>query len=66
MNVDRPARRRQEMEVVSAKYPVDRKALLRAVQAKRGDGDLSDTVREALDRMVESYFPGSTKEGDDR
>jgi hypothetical protein len=43
----------REMEVVSAKWPKERKALLRAVQARKGHRELSQTVREALDRYVE-------------
>lgn len=55
--VDRPATKR--LETVSAKYPVDRKNLLRAVQARRGDTDLSDTVRAALDGIIERHLPGA-------
>lgn len=43
--------------VVSARYPLDRRKLLEAIQAKRGDRHLSDTVAVALDEFVDRHFP---------
>ena len=49
-------------KVVSARYRVDRVKLLEAIQARRGDPTLSDTVVHALNRLVEVEFPGATQE----
>lgn len=49
-------------KVVSAKYPLDRIRLLEAVQARRGDEHLSDTVAEALDDLIERHFPGTVRQ----
>lgn len=50
-----------ELEVVSIKYPRFKVRLLEAVQEKRGDATRSETVRVALDRLIEDHFPGSTE-----
>lgn len=51
-----------KLQVVSTKYPTDRLALLQAVQQRRGDRFISETVRHALDRLIEEHFPGSLGE----
>lgn len=53
---------RSRLRVVSTKYPLDRIALLEAVQRRRGDRFLSGTVAHALDRLIEEHFPGSLGE----
>ena len=50
------------LQVVSTKYPRDRVHLLKAIQAQRGDTFISETVRYALDLLVEGAFPGSTED----
>jgi hypothetical protein len=48
------------LQVVSTKYPADRVHLLEAVQKRRGDKFVSETVRVALDELIERHFPGAT------
>lgn len=60
--VDQKARK-PGRKVVSAKYPVDRLKLLEAVQARRGDQHLSDTISQALDDLIERHFPGTVRGG---
>ncbi|CAN5607527.1 hypothetical protein BH23CHL8_BH23CHL8_30820 [soil metagenome] len=50
---------RAERRVVSTRYPKDRIKLLEAVQARRGDRNLSDTISGALDECIESHLPGA-------
>ena len=57
--VDRTARKR--LRVVSTKYPSERVALLEAVRERRGDDFVSQTVRAALDGIIEKHFPGATQ-----
>lgn len=59
--VDGSPLRPVRMETVSAKYPVDAKALLRVIQARRGDDEISETVRFALDRLIREHFPDFTR-----
>lgn len=49
------------LQVISTKYPSDRIHLLEAVQKRRGDRFVSETVRHALDRLIEEHFPGATE-----
>lgn len=58
--VDR--REGQALEVLSAKYPVERKKMLEIIRDRRGERFLSETVRHACDRLIEEYFPGATKD----
>lgn len=46
------------LQVVSTKYPADRVHLLEAVQKRRGDRFVSETVRAALDAFIDEHFPG--------
>ncbi len=48
---------RVALQVVSTKYPLARVHLLRAIQAERGDTFISETVRHALDELVDARFP---------
>lgn len=58
--VDRAKER--ALQVVSTKYPAYRVSLLEAVQRKRGDTFMSETIRAALDGIIEEHFPGATRE----
>lgn len=51
-----------EKPMVGCRYPADRVALLDAIRARCGDKYMSDTVRRALDELVEQHFPGATGE----
>jgi len=53
-----------ERRVVSTRYPKDRIKLLEAVQARRGDRNLSDTISDALDEFLESHLPGALVGGE--
>ena len=48
-----------DRRVVSTRYPRDRIKLLEAVQARRRDEHLSDTVAAALDQLIHQYLPGA-------
>lgn len=50
------------VDFVGTKYPAERKALLLAIQKKRGDVWLSDTVRAALDALIEEHYPGAIRD----
>ena len=56
-----PVRREQRRppEMISVKYPPDRVQLLKAVRERRCDTFMSDTIRHALDQLIEEHFPGS-------
>lgn len=56
-NVNAPASERAE--TVGTRYPVERIKLLEAVQARRKDATRADTIRHALDRLIDEHFPGS-------
>lgn len=45
---------------LSLRYPLRKRKLLESIQADRGDDTLSDTIRFAVDRLIEEHFPGST------
>lgn len=55
------ALQKPKRRVVSTKYPLDRIGLLKAVQARRGDQFVSQTVEHALDQLIEKHFPGSVE-----
>lgn len=57
---NKPAR--AKTTTVGCRYPDDRIHLLDAVTKRRGDGDRSDTIRYALDQLIEEHFPGATGE----
>lgn len=45
---------------VGTRYPADRVDLLDAIAKRRG-GSRADVVRAALDREIETEFPGATR-----
>ena len=44
--------RKPTKRVLSCRYPLDRVEQLEAIQARRGDLNLSDTIAVALDRFI--------------
>ena len=63
MNDTAAATARVENVPVGCRYPDDRVDLLDAIRKRRGDPDRAATIRYALDRLVEEYFPGATTDG---
>lgn len=47
----------------TARIPEWKKDLLAAVQKRRGDRYMSETVEHAVDRLIEKHFPGATEGG---
>ncbi len=47
---------------VGCRYPEDRVDLLDAISKRRGGEDRSETIRFALDQLIEQHFPGATQE----
>lgn len=59
--VDHGTRTKRKVCVLSVKYPLEHRALLEAVQERRGDGSLSRTMAAALDAFIELYYPRSIR-----
>ena len=55
--VNNPARKRP----VAVRLPMNKRKLLEAIQADRGDKFLSATITEACDRFIEEHYPGALK-----
>lgn len=46
-------------EPIATRYPVAKRKLLEAIQERRGDRHLSNTISHALDQLIEKHFPGA-------
>lgn len=51
----RPGGRTKHDPVLAARYPMERRKLLEALQHRRGDQHLSDTVVAALDAFLAAH-----------
>lgn len=63
MNVPEAPTARVENVSIGCRYPDDRVSMLDVIRKRRGDADRAATIRYALDRLVEEYFPGATTDG---
>lgn len=56
MNANGRTRERAKHTTMAFRHLISRRRMLEAIQAEKGHGDLSETLREAVDTYIDNYL----------